>query len=171
MTPNYIRPGDCLLYKGNSIFSKLISIKTWHPVSHVEVYIGAGYSVASRDGIGVGQFEYRETPIKVMRPATPFDLAKALRWFKTVVGQKYDWLGLLRFTWGSRYIPNSIVANKMFCSEFVTRFYREGGLQVFNDDDADAIAPFQFAYDGHFQLILPDSQVSEVDLNSIPEKN
>lgn len=164
-----LRPGDCLLYNGKSLYSTIIAIKTWHPVSHVEIYIGAGFSVASRDGIGVGQFEYRESPAKVMRPAMPFDLARALRWFRGVAGQKYDWLGLLRFTWGRRYIPGSLCENRMFCSEFATRFFREGGMNVFNDEDADAIAPFQFAYDGHFKLILPESQVSEAIVNPIPE--
>lgn len=142
-----VQPGDCLLYTPSSIFGALISVKTWHAISHVEVYVGDGQSVASRDGQGVNLYPVRTAQLGyVLRPTSPVDLIQALRWFAKVKGQGYDWLGLLRFSWRSEYIPAKLTANKQFCSEFATRFYRQGGLDPFPREDADAVAPFEFAY-------------------------
>lgn len=146
MTRTELLPGDCLLYAPNSFWSYAIAIKTWNKVSHVETYIGDGFSVASRDGIGVGRYPLRtDTLSYVMRPRS-FDLARALAWFATVDGQRYDWIGLSRFVlWGAT--PTTGKNDRMFCSEFTTRFYRAGGLDPFNDRcDADAVAPAQFLY-------------------------
>jgi hypothetical protein len=141
-----LKPGDCLLYAPKGFFGWVISIKTWNQVAHCEVYIGNGKSVASRDGIGVGEYDLRTSELKhVMRPNQPFELRLAYDWFaRKARGQGYDWLGLLRFAWRSRVVPERF-DNKQFCSEFAARFYRAGGLDPFNGADADAIAPFQFA--------------------------
>jgi hypothetical protein len=67
-----------------------------------------------------------------------------MMWFwNTAIGQRYDYWGLLRFAWRSDVVPDA-KDNRMFCSEFLTRFYRKGGLTIFGNEDADAIAPFQF---------------------------
>jgi hypothetical protein len=144
LTINDLEPGDCLLYAPKGVYGKLIAFKTWHGVAHCECYMGNGYSVASRDGKGVGTYPVRLTElIYVLRPNEPFDRMKAYDWFiDHANGQKYDWWGLLRFVWTKKV--SKAGDDKMFCSEFLTRFYRQGGLQVFNNEDADAIAPFQF---------------------------
>lgn len=137
-------PGDCLLYKPSGFFGALIALKTWHAIAHCEVYIGDGYSVAARDGIGVNAYPVRSVGLCCrLRPNKPFDLALALKWFILIAkGQKYDWRGLLRFASRSKVVED-VDDNCMFCSEFVTRFYRAGGLDPFNGEDADAIAPFE----------------------------
>lgn len=139
-----LQPGDCLLYAPKGIFGAIIKFKNWHEVAHVEVYVGDGRSVASRDGIGVGLYPWRDAQLAyILRPELPLDWYAFWKWFMTVNGQKYDWLGLLRFTW-FRSIPAG-KNDKMFCSEFVARAYRALGAKVFADgEDADAIAPFQF---------------------------
>ena len=43
-------PGDVMLYRPSGVFGWLIRVKTWHPISHVEVHCGGGQSFASRDG-------------------------------------------------------------------------------------------------------------------------
>lgn len=142
-----LRPGDCLLYSpGHSVFSLLISIKTWNAISHCECYIGDNKSVASRDGLGVGEYDLRLNGLKYVLspPIEKFSIIEALRWFETVKGQKYDWLGLLRFSWSSAYVPGELTDNKMFCSEFLSRFYDKGGWEIFNDVDCDSIAPCNF---------------------------
>src|SRR5688500_1194148 len=103
MTRDELRQGDCLLYAPNSFWSYAIAVKTWNKVSHCEGYAGKGESVASRDGIGVGRYELRTKGlVYVLRPPAAFDVDRAMRWFATVNGQKYDWLGLSRFIlWGS----------------------------------------------------------------------
>lgn len=127
-------------------------------ISHIEVYVGDGKSVAARDGIGVGLFPLRTDRLtRVLRPNRPMNLEKGMAWFKTVVGQGYDWLGLLRFSWRSEYIPDSLTENKQFCSEFVTRFDRNSDFDPFPREDADAIAPFQFDSNPFFDLVrIPD---------------
>ena len=139
-----LRRGDCLLYLPKGVFGAIIKLKSWNNVGHVEVYTGEGKSVASRDGQGVGLYPWRDTDIAyVLRPTYPLDWTGFWRWFKTVNGQGYDWLGLLRFTWFKSIGTGD--NDKMFCSEFATRAYRALCAHVFNDyQDADAVAPAQF---------------------------
>ncbi len=136
-----LRPGDCLLYRPTSLFGRLVALKTWHAVSHVEVYAGSGQSFASRDGQGVDLYPLRLDGLRdVLRPVTPFDLAQAAAWFAAVRGQKYDWWGLFRFFTIGRGKPD-----RMFCSELATRLYRHSGIEPFQpDEDADLVAPFEF---------------------------
>lgn len=148
------QPGDCLLYKPTGLFGWIISAKTWHWISHIEIYTGDGQSVASRDGKGVGLYPVREDKlVYILRPNQLFNLPKAMEWFNLVNGQGYDWLGLLRFSWRKSYVPENLTANKQFCSEFATRFYRNGGFDPFPREDADAIAPFQYESNPFFSLV------------------
>lgn len=138
-------PGDCLLYESRGLIGLVIRIKTWHRATHCEVYVGGGETVASRgpqDGTGgVGRYSLREDGLAhILRPVLPFDMDTALRWFATVDGQRYDLWGLLRF-----FTIGHGKQDRMFCSEFATRFYRAGGLEPFQaDEDADLIAPGTF---------------------------
>lgn len=149
-----MKPGDCLLYTPTGVFGIAIAIKTWHSISHCECYVGQGQSVASRDGIGINQYPWRNTQLGyILRPNRPFNLGAAMDWFQGVRGEKYDWMGLLRFGWRAKYVPHCLTDNKMFCSEFLTRFYRAGGMDPFPREDADAIAPFQFESNPLFDLV------------------
>jgi hypothetical protein len=149
-----LQPGDCLLYQPRrfSIFGHLIAFKTWHKISHCEMYVGDGISLASRDGIGVGAYETRWSELRyVLKTTAPLDFDALNDWFKTVNGQKYDWWGLLRFVyWGGVGAGDN---GRMFCSEFLTRAYRAAGLDPFNGEDADAIVPFQFVTSNVFPVI------------------
>lgn len=147
------RPGDCLLYRPKpfewkhpgSIFGVGIALKTWHQVSHCELYIGKGRSAASRDGLGVTLYPFRSTELAyILRPNAPtLDWVGFWKWFRSVNGEKYDWWGLVRFAWFKSVGGGN--NGKMFCSEFLTRAYRALGVPVFNpDEDADAVAPFEF---------------------------
>lgn len=166
-----LRAGDCLLYKPQGAFGLLISVKTWHDISHCEVYEGQGYSVASRDpdhwfpkpsGGGVNRYPWRDTELAcVLRPNRPFNQSKATTWFEQVRGQSYDWAGLLRFGWRARVVPTDLSANKMFCSECNTRYYRAGDFDPFPREDADAVAPFEFASNPFFDLVTPTLLIKE----------
>lgn len=138
VTEPSFRPGDVLLYSGTSWFSRLIQFKTWSRYSHCEVYDGDGCSVASRDGVGVGRYPLRTDELRVILRPVAFDVVPARAWFATVDGQPYDWFGLLAFTSAKRQGRNNW---KMFCSEFVVRYLRAGGLDPVNGYDADGIAP------------------------------
>ena len=149
-----LQPGDALLYGPKGAYGWIIAIKTWHAVSHCEGFIGDGEAVASRDGVGVGIYAFRRDRLThVLRPRVPFDLERAMREFHFHWrGQGYDWLGLLRFAWRAPITPVRF-ENKQFCSELLTRWYRAGGLDPFNGEDADAIAPFQFRLSNCFEVI------------------
>lgn len=144
-------PGDVLLYSGHGIMSRLIQTKTFSHYSHCEGYIGQNQSVASRDGIGVGLYSLREADLAlVLRPIAHFDLTAAMAWFKTVDGQHYDWLGLFAFFAASWQASPS----KMFCSEFLARWQRAGGIVPFAPNyDADHVSPGMFASSPAYNVV------------------
>lgn len=146
----FLKPGDILLYRPASIFGVLISIKTWHRISHVEVYDGGLNSLASRDGIGVGRYPLRLSQLAyVLRPRCPLDLAAGRAWFETVKGQPYGWLALADF------VGLPIGGRGMVCSPFATSFMRAAGWSIFPTDPPGKIAPFQF-----LDLIGPELDVA-----------
>jgi hypothetical protein len=147
-----LKPGDCLCYSPKGFFGWLTAIKTWNSVAHVEVYAARGLSVASRNGIGVNAYPFRHSQLcYVLRPNEDFDFEMAYSWFAHhAVGQKYDWLGLLCFA----SIRKHGDRNKMFCSEFATKFYAAGGFHPFRAQyPADHISPAQFIQSGDFEVI------------------
>lgn len=136
-----IQPGDVLLYNGKGLFSWLIKLKTGQLYSHCEVYIGAGKALASRDGIGVGEYLVRTKDLEaILRPVSPPNLIAGYKWFlEEANGQKYDWFGLFNFWWAKWKGQNN---NRMFCSEFVVRFFRSAELPLFpRTVDADGVNP------------------------------
>lgn len=140
-----LRPGDIILYDGDGIFAKIIKFKRGEQYCHVEVYIGGERSVASRDGVGVNEYPLRLDGIAaIYRSVTVPDIESGMTWFETVKGQDYDWIGLLSFAWAKYRGLNN---NKMFCSEFATRFLRACGVEPFNADcDADCVSPEMLTY-------------------------
>lgn len=127
-----LQPGDCILYRPVDVFDELVALKTWTRVSHVEIYIGDSYSVASRNGQGVDEYRTRETDVAaVLRPSSGFDLNKAMRWFDACAQyQKYGWRTLLNFI----LLNTNPVEGHMICSEFVAEFYKAGGAPCFADN-------------------------------------
>lgn len=149
-----LQPGDICLYAGTGFFSKLIQLKTWSRISHTEVYMGSGISYASRDGIGVRSFPFRDHGLAaVMRPVDAFDREAAVQWHNTqAVGQKYDWLGLFRF-----FTLGEQSTDKQFCSEYAVRLLRAGGAQVFAPGyDADLVSPGMFLSSPHAVVLWDD---------------
>jgi len=149
MTPD-LKPGDVLLYAaGHDFFSWAIRLKTWHPVSHVEVSIGGGESVASRNGIGVNRYPTRYDGLAyVLRPTVPFQRGAALDWFtRHAKGLPYSWIDLANF------LGVNIDKRGMFCSEFATLVLRAGGVPVFNAEPAIKVAPCEFLLSELLQTI------------------
>jgi hypothetical protein len=161
-----IRPGDTLLYSGTGFVDFAIRAKTWSRFSHCELYEGQGRSLASRNGLGVARYPVRTNGLLAvyrLRASVPFDLTAVQAWFETVNGQGYDWWGLLSFTSAKVQGKENY---RMFCSEMLVRAYRIGigamvnhpggktgdrrvlqvlGLDPFGGENADAVAPAQFA--------------------------
>lgn len=133
--PSILLPGDVLLYRPGKLksgflgwfFGRLIAVKTWTNISHVEVYVGNDFSLASRDGKGVARYSLRLTEIGyVLRPIKPLtqqELSDGLAWFYSKAdGQGYDWLGIMVFS----HAVKAGNPYKMFCSEFACRLFRDG---------------------------------------------
>lgn len=133
--------GDILLYGGTGLVDRLIQFRTWSDVSHIEIYACGGRSVASRNGIGVGEYPLRiEGLRRVYRPKwNKFCFAAARDWFATVDGTPYGWFDLLRF-----YLIN-VPTKGLICSEFADLFFRNGGLPLFNTNYPEgAVCPGDF---------------------------
>lgn len=170
LMPHELQPGDCLLYRPNSIMGWVIAVKTWTAISHVEIYTGDLTSVASRDGIGVARYPLRRSNLAYVRrpsckiPSTNIqhpekhqvpglDFARAMRWFRTVNGQKYDWKGLLCFT----LAVHQGSMDRMFCSEFATRWYRKAGFDALAPEiNADHVAPSEFVQTPALKTVWSD---------------
>lgn len=145
-------PGDCLIYFTRDLFGWVTAIKTWSKTSHVEVYAGEGMSMASRNGKGVNLYPYRaDGLVCVRRPLKPLDLESANHWFNAEARfQGYDWTGLLCFALAAKQGAE----DRMFCSEFETRWYRHASLQPFDPDwDADRVPPSFFLVSPLFETI------------------
>jgi hypothetical protein len=147
--PIELKPGDCLLYNTpRDVVDFCIRLKTWSPAAHCECYIGDGQSVASRNGIGVGQYSLRlDGLIAVLRPLKYFDLSDCMAYFRRVRGQKYDFGGLMCFYLADRFKS----PNRQFCSEFLTNFYRAGKFHAIQPEwSADKVAPGSFLMSPEF---------------------
>jgi hypothetical protein len=152
----WLLPGDVLLFNRDGFYNRIIRIKTWSRVSHVEVVASGGPSpmtVASRNGQGVGYYKLDSHGLYcVLRPRSDlvFNQSDAWKWFLTVNGQGYDWLGLLAFASAKFQGKEN---GKMFCSELACRYLRAGGIDPFRGADADAIAPSDFLKNSTFNQI------------------
>lgn len=152
-----LQPGDCLLYRPRDLIGWVIAVKTWcRAAVHVEVYAGGGMSYASRAS-GVNLYALRRQGLsRVLRPAAALDPGAARSWFYArAQGQKYDWKGLLCFTLAVRQGSQ----DRMFCSEFATRFYRAGRFKAVSDwTDADEVAPAEFLRSPAFEQVWTDGR-------------
>lgn len=150
-----LEPGDCLLYSGSSPFSWFIKMKTWSRVSHVEVWIGSGRALASRDGEGVNNYPFRtDGLVEVLRPTVPCDVNAGIAWYGTVRGRPYDWKQLFTFLKAGRKQLEDEKA--FFCSEFAARWYANACPQdppFATHYSAPAISPGMFRSSPHFRIV------------------
>lgn len=141
-------PGDVLLYSGAGFWSWAIKVKTWSDVSHCEMVGYDETAMASRDGEGVRTYwpirsEGLYAVLRV-RGGLAFDFDAAWEWHKRQRGQRYDWWGLMRF-----FTLGDQTHDKQFCSEYLTRLLRAGGVEPFaRGYDADLVSPGMFLASG-----------------------
>lgn len=140
------RPGDVLFYGPTGWLGRIISLKTWSPYTHTEVWVGGPQPRtrvwAARHKEGVGFFSFREDLLLVRRPNAPVNTQELLNFCCRTSGQQYDILGLLRF-----FNINIAAPDRMFCSEAVTRVLRLAtSRELFADVDADSVSPSMLAW-------------------------
>jgi hypothetical protein len=149
-SPLDAQAGDVLLFNRNGAYNKLIQLKTWSRFTHCEVAIRTPADTlstfTSRNGLGVDIYAPDVSGLAlILRPTAALQQPNALAWARTVIGQPYDYVGLLAF-WFAKYQGRENGA--MFCSEACTRYLRAGGVDLFPGADADAIAPRDFSIIG-----------------------
>ena len=160
-----LRIGDILLYRPKGIFGRLIQRKTWHRISHVEIYAGFGQSYASRDGLGVNIYPVRLTELAyVLRPTMALDVEAGRKYVESMKGTPYGWLDLLDFA-GFNVDRKGII-----CSAFATEYLRAAGWHVFPTDEARYVSPFQFldlVGNGCTIAYGPDPKIPDVPATAI----
>ena len=139
--PVELRPGDVCLYRRKGLFGWIISIVSNSTIVHVEIYDGHGYSVASRDRIGVNRYPFRRSELAyVLRPNRLFNHPRATRWFLAEEGAPYGWMDLLNFALPSVTLDTA----GFFCSEFAIEYLRHGDIELGNREPAVKISPRDF---------------------------
>lgn len=164
INPQILRPGDALLFRPSSLIGYWIWLKTWTKLSHIAI-VSDPTKLLQVEACekGVNEFPLRldKYLAYVRRPSQPLDFDAAYRWFNVpydkkthtgIRGQGYDIKGLFVFYLAAKHGS----PDKMFCSEFATRFYRAGGFNPVSPMlDADTISPAQFLQSPSFEQIYP----------------
>ena len=126
--------GDVLLFDRGAPFgiSTIIKFKTWSDVSHVGVIIYKPVTTTNEvllsseiSGVHLfplGTLEGLKYVYRLKKPLTVVEKLEGRKWVETVLGQGYDYLGLLAFFWAKFRGKDN---NKQFCSELVGRLFKE----------------------------------------------
>lgn len=153
-----LKAGDVLLYAPKGVYGWIIRFHTGHAIGHVETYVGGGFSVASRDGIGVGKYPLRASELAIVcrpKPDILLNWTAASRWFASVKGLPYGWMDLLQF------IDFNVDGNGMVCSPFCTLHARALGYDPFNGENALKVPPYLFETSNCYDIyeVSADGQV------------
>lgn len=141
-----ILPGDILLYDRDGLMNALIRFKRGEKYSHTAIASKPGYLIEAVQGQKLDEKPFRWDGLKaVYRHVEEIDFEAGYEWFtREARGQAYDWLGLLSFAWAKFQGRQN---DKMFCSEFVCRFFKKIGKALFSDaTDCDAVSPGLIPY-------------------------
>jgi uncharacterized protein YycO len=151
------QPGDVWLYARTDPGSRMIAMKTWSRFTHVEVAVAERHTLsgvellASRIKGGVRFYQADLSGLAlVLRSSRPFNQIAAMQWANTVVGQPYDFTGLMCFWFAELQGQNN---KAQFCSELATRFLRRGGIDLFPGLDADGVAPSYFGSNPYLDVV------------------
>ncbi len=153
--PDDLQAGDILLYDTppvtaadlslseieGRVSDAVIDLKEGGDVAHIEVYHGAGFSVASRNGLGVNLYPYRASGLKyVRRPMLFFMVESADLWFNNgIKGLPYGWAGLLEFE------NIDVPSRGLICSTLADLYLIRGGAPMFAPDfPPGKVSPFDF---------------------------
>jgi hypothetical protein len=155
--PSTLRAGDVILYRPQGFIGWCIASRTFSNWAHVEVSLGSGVTVASRNFVGVGLYAFNPNRVgRVIRPRGPLNMVSAMGWFDGVVGQRYDYWAIMRFLL-PHCIRRDLDMTRQICSSFAVRFLREAGVDVVAADmDADLVAPSTIAASASCDVVWSD---------------
>lgn len=143
----FLEKGDIILYRGEykSFTSALIMEFTRSPYSHVEIYIGDGWSI-SAEAYGISLEDHCNTAfIDIMRlkgglsrETRGIVLEKAYQ----SLAKPYEYLGLIGFPFGSEKAAARRSANQAYiCSEVTAWCYKEAGIDLIDNKPEAIEAP------------------------------
>jgi hypothetical protein len=126
--PADLQVADLLLYSTPELVDDIIEWKTGDNVAHIEVYVGNGLAWASRNGVGVNEYPFRDTGlVYVRRPKLLPDMIEARKWFEDGVRHlPYGFCDIL----ATMNIKSS--GRGVDCSHFVAAFCEIAGCSQFD---------------------------------------
>ncbi len=141
--PKILKPGMLLLYEASSLFGYAIAAFSGSRISHIEMFKGNGISYASRDGIGVDEYQLRLNNLAlVLESVEPLDMDRVAKGFAGKRGHRYDNATILK------HATFGLVGGKPMaevCSEVQAYLVRVGGLErAFGDKQPDEVKPSDF---------------------------
>lgn len=141
----FLQPGDTFLYRPTELIGAIIALKTWTWLSHCEVYIGDGMSLAARiQGVNLYPTRIDRSLRFIRRPwlvrGRGFDANAAYNAASPLFGRPYDISSFESFfnPWSKNRHSNRV------CSTLTAAYLKGGGCLLFNPAlDQDDISPAQ----------------------------
>lgn len=136
MELSQIPPGSILLYSTNDLVDFLIELRSFG-VAHVEFYEGNGKSLASRNGIGVDRYDFRDDGRVAVLHNPLIDVPAFTAQFEKIKGQKYAFKSLEGFVTGEPATePNAKICSAMVAYCLLTQpFHTFGHLWPYSQID------------------------------------
>lgn len=145
-----LKTHDILLYRGNSLTSRIIQWGSKSVYSHIAVVIDPAIflGIESNTGHHAGvramdlrKFDADRVDAFRIKPQFPFDGQKVVSFLVSGLGSGYDWMGVtslaamkgLSFLTGFKKFQNYNAFQKekdYFCSELVYEAFQAGGLDI-----------------------------------------
>ena len=155
----FLEKGDVLLYRGEyaSFTSALIMEFTRSPYSHVEVYMGDGWTV-SAEAYGLTFQDHCNTAfIDIMRLKSGLTRQQrgiVMESAYRSLAKPYEYLGLIGFPFGGEKAAVRRSSNEAYiCSEVVAWCYKEAGIDLVEDRPEAIEAPADIAHSDLLQWL------------------
>ena len=148
----FLEKGDVLLYRGEyaSFTSALIMEFTRSPYSHVEVYMGDGWTVSAEAYGLTFQDHCNNAFIDIMRLKSGLTRQQrgiVMESAYRSLAKPYEYLGLIGFPFGGEKAAVRRSSNEAYiCSEVVAWCYKEAGIDLVEDRPEAIEAPADIAH-------------------------
>jgi uncharacterized protein YycO len=135
-----------LLFKGESIISRLIQWQSRSPFSHAALLFSDGYLVESREFVGVQGFYQSYRDMRGYGECSAFSIKAdrinepaALEWSVSQLRKRYDYRSVARFITRRQEERNG--NGRWFCSEFVFAACQKAGVNLLERIEPWACSP------------------------------
>lgn len=127
--------GDILFFHGQSVEDRFIQLWTSSPFSHVGIAVGPAEVVeALNNGIEKNPMQPPANIFKLREHSTDYDtqdLAVALRWLDSMVGQKYGWSDVASAAALFNHVIYAVKPGFYDCSALACEFLiKAGGIDL-----------------------------------------